>query len=207
MRQRKYLTKNPNKFDEILILILNKKFDAEVNRLRRDFMRYQPFLLQRGHLATAHVLRRPKVELDRAIARALPKFGLPSTWLELIRQYVLTNDFLPQDNYDPDGVVLEIESRGKTKPKEARLILHEGLTKDAVVDAWSKIRKELDTSTTRKRKRVPKQFGRDYEIYKLHDAGKSWREISIIIKNKYGDDFYEGVFKNANSKMKKRLDG
>src|SRR3989344_6220580 len=193
------------KFFIFLKYTKNKKFDGEVNRLRRDFMRPQPFLIQRGHLTTAHVLRRPKADLDRAIGRMLPKFGLPTTWLDLIRQYVLTNDFVPQDSYDPDGVVLEIEKNGKSKPKEAYLILHEGVTKDAIVTAWSKIRKELDTSTTRKRKRAPKQFGRDYEIYKLQDAGKSWREISEIIKKKYGDDFYEGVFKNANSKMKKRL--
>ncbi len=206
MRQRRYLTKNPKKIDEIIMLVLNKGFDDEVNRLRRDFTGWRPFPpLIKGQPIAERMLRRPKVELDRAIIDFLGKIDLPTTWLDLIRQYVLTNDFVPEYDYDPDGVVLEIESDGKTKPKEAYLVLHKGLTKAAVIEAWTKIRKELDIPTKRTRKKVPKQFGRDYEIYKLHTAGKSWREISEIIEKKYGGDFFEGVFKNANSRIKKRL--
>jgi hypothetical protein len=206
MRQRRYLTKNPKKIDEIIMLVVNTSFNDEVNRLRRDFTGWHSFPpLIKGQPIAERMLRRSQIELDRAIIDLLGKIDLPTTWLDLIRQYILTNDFAPAHDYDPDGVVLEIESDGKTKPKEAHLVLHKNLTKEAVTEAWTKIRKKLDMPTKRKRKKVPKQFRRDYEIYKLHTAGKSWIEISEIIKKKYGDDFLEGVLKNANSRMKKRL--
>lgn len=207
MRQRIYLTKNPNKIDEILILVLNQKFDEDVKRLRRDFTGLQPFLLKRGCLTAARVLRRPQKDLDRAILHILPKHKLPETWLDFVRNYVLRNELMPEEG-DPDGVVIEIDDQknGGQGAKEARLILHHNLNIDTVKKAWPQIRKMLFSGKQSVRKRLPDNFDRDYEIMKLREAGRTSGEISQIMKDKYGHDFLQGVYKNADYKIRKRLD-
>ena len=142
-------------------------------------------------------------EFQRDIRSLLSKFELHDGWFDFIKKYIIENDFLPQDDYDPDGVILEINNP-EDGSHGANILLHQYLTLEDIKRAWPLIKTEAGVVLAKKRKGRRSEFERDYEIYKMKESGKTIRQIGGEF-SKRGVDLEHWVIINAISKMKKAL--
>lgn len=196
MRQRKYFTKNKNKITEILELLTRQDFDSAIQKLRK---KHPVFLLPKFTREGFEIVD-IKVDslaiFNKDIDILLAKFNLPHTWDTFIRRYIISNEFWPKDNYDPNGVVIEKEN-GKVF-----LLLHKKLTNKDIFKVWSLIEKEIG-KPNHNRKRSKSNFDRNYAILKMAEDGKSIKEIYNEILKTFKEDLDFGLIKHIVSMMKK----
>ncbi len=201
MRQRKYLTYNKEKIDQILPLIFNNDFDKEIQRIRKKYSKlkfirnkkFEGFKIVRGNKKDLK-----KNEFEDDIKYILVRFNLHAAWDKHLRSYILFNEIY--DGYDPDGVVLEIETN-INEPKKISLLLHERITLKDVRRAWSHIQKELIGAKDKKRK------GRPSEFYRNHDMLRDFLERGLSesdIARKFNIDDVK-IVENSIRKLRKIL--
>lgn len=201
MRQIKYVVKNKDKLDEILHLILREDFDNDVQRIRKGHSKIL-FSIKNGFSVQYPIDKNHKNDIDRDIQYMLIRFNLPDSWYNFLKRYILYNDIFPE-SYDPN-IALEIgkDLRGM---KKVSLLLNDKTSREDFLKVWPEIRKEFRGKQKAKRRRMPSEFDRDYEIFKLYEQGKSIEEICNLMEQKYGKNLEHHIVKNAVSKIRKML--
>jgi hypothetical protein len=200
MRQRKYLTKNKNKWLEILPIILREDFDILIDKIRKKYPRVQTSS-SRISIIKGKNRNISSEELEKDVELVLQKFNLPYTYFDFVKEYINSNLTALQDETDPDGVVVEISNDNAIKEKRYSLLLHSQSTLKDIKKVWPLIEKEI--GRVKKRKKRSLNFGRNWDIYKLAESGKSISEIATKVEKSYGSYLDFGLIKAIVSKIRK----
>jgi hypothetical protein len=208
MRLVKYLIKNPKKKEEVFRLIIKPDFREAVDMIRKKFDIDIEMIEQQTNESEAERKRLVNDDDVQDAARSLiKKFKLSNNWLDLIIDYITTDEFVPSADIDFEGLTLEIDlDQNPSAPEREGLLRINSNTKlSDIKKAWPVISKALDTG--RHHKNIPwRHFWRDYDIYKLADKGATVFEIQKGIKKKYGgSELDAGHIYKIDSEFKRRI--
>lgn len=182
---------------ELFILTLNPEFKEEVENIRDTFDITLDETMEDTKEAERKVISFIEDDkLNKRVEELRKKFKLQKQWRNMLMDYVIFNETLP--NYYIGGLKLEIDDED-----EYKLILTKDTTLKEIILAWPAIEKELGKSKTRDK--PWRKFWRDYDIYKMAEDGKTVNEICSLICKKYGEDLQYGNIIKIESSFRKKI--
>lgn len=182
MRQVKYLGINSEKNNEIYRkLVLNEELNSAIEKIRKEFSIPDIDDMSREEWLSFNEDYRLLIKSEEIIN----KFKLPKTWIDIVHQYIVDDNFIHEKNPDGLRLVTEINYKGEGE-YYIRIFPHTSI-KD-IKDVWFLIQNEINKDKVKTKKKKTKKFNRNESIYDFYLKGKSALQIRFKIRSEYGED-------------------
>lgn len=199
MRHKQSLLKEPKNQTTILTRP-SKKFKEKFELLICDPSFQKDIKLLRDKLGINLEQSRLIVKERDSFFPLLKKYNLSEDWEYIIGMYISSNEF--EEMGDPHGLQIKVAK----KKESATLKIYPETTLREIKSAYSTIIKVIKGGKII-RTRTAVKIDRDSYIYELYLKRKSYKEISVLVKENYSEQIDKFELSRIVAKMKKRRSG